>query len=251
MSQFLKDKVALVTGGGRPLGAAITRALAQEGATVAITLNGTDAKIAAATQALAKGGIRGRAFRFDPGDSTQAIPLIRAVLEEFGTLDILVNASAVMWHGKTVDDSSLNSVTMDRQWQLNVLGVIGLIRAASPHIRPGGRIITMGTGLAMRAGFTGVADYVGTKAAITGYTMGLARDLAARCITANMVAAGMAEDEYLTDAKTAIDPNQRNARATRKAVSLDEVAAGILYLAHPMASSVTGTTLDLSGGYLA
>lgn len=251
MSQFLKGKVALVTGGTKPVGAAVARALAREGASVAITLAGTEAKVAAANAALASEGINGRAYKCDPVDPKQAVALVQMVLETFGALDILVNASSVVWHGKTVDDPTISNVAMDQQWQLNVHNVIGVIRAASPCLRSGGRIITVGAALGQRAGFAGAADYVGTKAAIRGYTTGVARDLASRQITANIVSAGVTEDEFSVGRHVVIHPNQLETKSVKRVTTLEEIVHGVLYLAHPLSASVTGTDLDLSGGYLA
>lgn len=191
MEKMLAGKVALVTGGSRDLGAATARALANEGADVALTYVASDARAAAVVADLKAKGVRALAIKCDQENQTQAEPLIQQVVAHFGKIDILVNNAAVAWQGKTIDDSSIDNAAMNRQWSINVLGVVANIRAAVKHLPEGGRIISIGSGVGARAGFPGTADYAGTKAAIVGYSKGAARDLGRRNITVNVVQAGI------------------------------------------------------------
>src|SRR3954468_9538289 len=108
MSDQFHGKVALVTGGSRGLGVAIAHALADEGADVAITYVASVEKAEAVARALASKGSWSAAFHTDQGDPTQAAPLIRAVVECFGRLDILVNNAAVAYQGKTIDHPDID-----------------------------------------------------------------------------------------------------------------------------------------------
>lgn len=89
-------------------------------------------------------------------------------MERLGKLDILVNNAAVAYQGKTIDHPDIDNAMMDRQWAINVHGVVANILAAAKVLPEGGRIITIGSGVATRVGFAGAADYAGTKAAVTG-----------------------------------------------------------------------------------
>jgi NAD(P)-dependent dehydrogenase (short-subunit alcohol dehydrogenase family) len=113
------------------LGVAIAHALADDGADVAITYLASAEKAEAVARALQSKGRRAAAFKSDQGDLTQAAPLIQAVINRFGKLDVLVNNAAVAYQGKTIDDPDINNARKDGQWAINVYGVIANIRAAA------------------------------------------------------------------------------------------------------------------------
>ena len=179
MSKKLTGKVALVTGGSRGIGAATAQALAVDGADVAISYVASADKAEAVVRELEGKGVRAAAFRADQADPAQVEGLVKAVVERFGHLDILVNNAGVSVIG-AVDNPENNLAEFDRQFAINVGGVVAAIRAASRVMGAGGRIISISSIAATRAGFPGVADYAATKAAIVGYTKGAARDLAPR-----------------------------------------------------------------------
>ncbi|MCK7627789.1 SDR family oxidoreductase [Streptomyces sp. RS10V-4] len=245
----LAGKVALVTGGSRGIGAATARALAAEGAAVAISWTASGERAGALVAELAEAGVRAAAYRADQGDRQQVADLVAAVAADFGRLDILVNNAAVAVNG-AVDDAAGDPAAFERQWAVNVGGVASAVRAAAGVLGEGGRIITVGSGLATRAGFPGVADYAATKAALVGYSKGAARDLAPRGITVNVVQPGCVATDMnppegdFADAQRAANPMGRFGRP-------EEIAAGIVFLASPAASYVTGAVLDIDGGYLA
>ncbi|MCY1521958.1 3-oxoacyl-[acyl-carrier-protein] reductase FabG [compost metagenome] len=250
MTNRLEGKVALVTGGSRGLGAATALALADRGAQVAISYVASADKANAVVRELQAKGVKAAAFQADQGDASQAEGLIKAVVEHFGRLDILINNAALAIQGLTIDNPDIDTAALDRQWAVNVTGVIANIRAAVKVLGEGGRIITIGSGVATRAGFPGVADYAGTKAAIVGYSKGAARDLAPRNITVNVVQAGVMDTDMATPFKEAA-PMLFASLAIQRYAKLEEVAAGIIFLASPEASYVTGTVLDVEGGYSA
>ena len=242
-------KVALVTGGSRGLGAAIAHALADEGADVALTYVASAEKAEGVARALEAKGARAAPFQSDQGDPAQARPLIRAVVQRFGRLDILVNNAAVAYQGKTIDDPSIDNAMMDRQWAINVHGVIANIRAAVKVLPEGGRIITIGSGVGTRVGFAGAADYAATKAAVAGYSRGAARDLGPRKITVNVIAAGLMDTDMAAEADVA--EMLFSTLAIQRFARLEEVAAGVVFLASPDASYITGAVLNIEGGYSA
>lgn len=139
------------------------------------------------------------------------------------------------------------AVVRQLEAKINVAGVIANIRAAAKVLPDGGRIVTIGSGAGGRAGFPGCADYAGTKAAVVGYSKGAARDLAPRNITVNVVQAGLMDTEMATEAGVAeiIFPTL----AIRRFGRLEEIAAGVVFLASPAASYITGTVLNIEGGY--
>ncbi|MBB4440721.1 MULTISPECIES: SDR family NAD(P)-dependent oxidoreductase [Rhizobium] len=251
MSNSLNGKVALVTGGSRGLGAAVALALADEGADVAITYEKSKDRAEAVVAQIEKRGRRAFAFKSDQGNPSNAKPLIHQVVDRLGKLDILVNNAAVAWQGRKIDDPEIDNSAMDRQWAINVSGVVANIRAASNVLPEGGRIISVGSGVGTRAGFPGTADYAGTKAALIGYSKGVARDLGPRKITVNVVQAGIMATDMLAGSEDKLPASILDLHALGRIATVEEVAAGIVFLASPAASYVTGSVLDVNGGYLA
>jgi 3-oxoacyl-[acyl-carrier protein] reductase len=245
----LSGKVALITGGSRGLGAATAQALAAAGADIAISFVASADKAQAVVRSLEDKGVRAAAFKADQGDPAQTEVLIRSVVERFGQMDILVNNAAVSYHG-IIDSPEIDNAAMDRQWAINVAGVVANIRAAVKVMRPGGRIISIGSGIATRAGIPGVADYAGTKAAIVGYSKGAARDLAPRGITVNVIQAGLMDTDMAVPYKEAA-PMMFSTLAIQRYGELEEIAAGVVFLASPAASYITGAVIDIEGGYSA
>ncbi|MGW9638529.1 SDR family NAD(P)-dependent oxidoreductase [Streptomyces albidoflavus] len=249
MSKTLAGKVALVTGGSRGLGAATVRLLAEQGAGVAFTYVSSEKRAQAVVDEVRGRGAKAVAFKSDQADTSRAPALIDAVVADFGGLDILVNNAAIsVEQGRTVDDPDADAAALDRMHATNYLGVIAVIRAASRVLRTGGRIITVSSGLGSRVGVPGVADYAATKSGIERYTMGVARDLGPRDITANVVEAGLMDSDMQP-------PDPDTLKTLLSSLSLqrmghpDEIAAAIAFLASPAASYVTGAVLDAHGGY--
>ncbi|GHE99269.1 oxidoreductase [Streptomyces spiralis] len=249
MSKPLTGKVALVTGGSRGLGAATVRLLAEQGADVAFTYVGSEKQAQAVVDEVHGKGAKAVAFQSDQADTSRAPALIDDVVAHFGGLDILVNNAAIsVEQGRTVDDPDADTAALDRMHATNYLGVIAVIRAAARVLRAGGRIITVSSGLGSRVGAPGLADYSATKSGIERYTMGVARDLGPRNITANVVEAGLMEGGME-------GPDPETLKTLVSSLSLqrmgqpEEIAAAIAFLASPAASYVTGAVLDAHGGY--
>ena len=244
----LEGKRCLVTGGSRGLGAAAAEALAEEGADVAISYVASAEKANAVVEKLKAKGVRALAIRSDQADTTASKPLIAAVLAHFGKLDILVNKAAIAVQGKTVDDPELDTVNLDRQWQINVLGAVATTRAAAPVLSNGGRIIFIGSLLGSRVPFTGVADYAGTKAAIAGYAKGVARDLGGREITVNIIQPGIMPTDMAAAVRDKLPDSVMDLHPIRRIATLEEVSALICFLAGPNGGYITGDVIDVAGG---
>ncbi len=249
MLNSLKGKVALVTGGSRGLGAATAEALADQGADVAISFVSSPEKAGEVVDKLKAKGVRALAIQSDQADTAKARPLVDEVVAHFGKLDILVNNAAIAVQGKSIDDPDLDTVGLDRQWQVNVMGAVAITRAASQVLSDSGRIIFIGSGLGSRVPFPGVADYAGTKAAIAGYAKGVQRDLGPRNITVSVVQPGIMP----TDMASAVADNLPEAimdlHAIRRIATLEEVAGTVCFLAGPDASYIAGGVVDVSGGF--
>ncbi|MFZ2017481.1 MAG: 3-oxoacyl-ACP reductase family protein [Methyloceanibacter sp.] len=247
-SKKLAGKVALVTGGSRGIGAAIARALADDGADVAISYSASPDKAKAVVNDLLAKGVRAHAFKADQANAQEVSALVKSVVERFGHLDILVNNAGVFATGQ-VHDGANNLSELDHLFAVNVGGVASAVRAAAPLISEGGRIISIGSVVGERSPFPGIGDYSATKAAILGYTRGWARDFGPRGITVNNVQPGPIDTDMNPAGNGDFSAAQSAATALGRYGKPEEVAAAVAFLASPAAAYITGTTLTVDGGF--
>jgi NAD(P)-dependent dehydrogenase (short-subunit alcohol dehydrogenase family) len=249
MDTNLKDRVAVVTGGGSGIGEAIARALAAEGCTLCIL--DRDASAAQRTaSSLAATGIPARPAAVDVSDPAGVERTFAEATADLGRLDILVNAAGVLSTGLVAD---LPVTEWQRIAQVNLAGVIYCVKAAIPVMRQQrfGRIINIASVSAMRGGSVGNTLYGATKAGVVALTMGLARELGPFGITANAIAPAVVDTPMTRAALTA--------DATRKILEripigrlaqLSDIADITTFLASERAGFITGTTIPVDGGIL-
>jgi 3-oxoacyl-[acyl-carrier protein] reductase len=247
MSTPLNGKVAFINGGSRGIGAASARRLAREGAKVAIGYSASASAARALVAEIEAAGGTAVAIQADASDAAALTDAINSVAERFGRLDILVNSAGVLRMGP-LDQFSLED--FDQTVAVNVRSVFVAAKAASAHMREGGRIINIGSTNAQRMPFPGGAAYAMSKAALVGLVKGMARDLGSRNITVNNVSPGPIDTDMnpaTGDFATAL----HGLMALPRHGHADEVAAMVAYLAGPEAGFVTGADLLIDGGFAA
>jgi len=243
----LSGKVALVTGGARGIGAAIAVALAENGADVAFTYKHSAGQAQAVAKLIAEQGRRAFAIQADSADPAAIACCVNDTVAALGGLDILVNSAAVAHAGMTADVELQDyQAVMD----VNVRAPLLFSKAVLPHMKKGGRIITIGSALAERLPFAGVTLYAMSKAALTGLTRGLSRELGARGVTVNLVQPGSTNTEANPADGEAAD-YQRSLTSLGRYAEPREIANAVVFLASPAADMITGTTLTVDGGAIA
>jgi len=240
----LAGKRALVTGASRGIGAAIALALAEKGADVAITYERSADKANEVVRAIQAKGRRGFAIQADSADAAAVQASVQDAVGQLGGLDILVNNAGIARGGPVAD---MGLADIDAMLAVNVRSVVLASQAAIPHLGKGGRIISIGSTLALRVPFGGVTVYSMTKAALISFTGGLARELGPQGITVNLVHPG-STDTDMNPANGEQSEVQRSMTALGHYGKPADIAAAVAFLASPAASQITGTGLLVDGG---
>jgi 3-oxoacyl-[acyl-carrier protein] reductase len=240
----LANKVALVTGGSRGIGAAVAKRLAAEGANVAITY-AKDAKAASAVvTAIERAGQKAIAIQADSADAAAVAAAVEKTMATFGRLDVLVNNAGTAVP-KPFVETTLEE--MDRVLDINIRGVFVATQAALKHMTDGGRIIMIGSAVGERVLTPGLVPYSATKGAVKIFTQGLSREVGSRGITVNNVQPGPIDTDLNPAAGEWAVP-QKAATALNRYGHVDEVAALVAFVAGPESSYITGANLTVDGG---
>jgi 3-oxoacyl-[acyl-carrier protein] reductase len=240
----LTNKVALVTGGSRGIGAAIAKRLAADGANVAITY-ATDADAAeAVVKAIGFAGRKAIAIQADAANVEAVKSAVEKAVATFGHLDVLVNNAGTAIP-KTFEEATQDE--MDRVVDINVRGVFATTQAALKHMKDGGRIIMVGSAVGERAVAPGLVPYAATKGAVKMFTQALSREVGSRGITVNNIQPGPIDTD-LNPASGDWAVPQKAATALDLYGRVDEIAAMVAFVAGPESSYITGANLTVDGG---
>jgi len=243
MKRF-ENKTAFVTGGGRGMGAAISKRLAAEGAKVVLTYSKSAAQAEAVAGAINAQGGYARAVQADSGDPAALTAAIAGTIALEGPIDILVS-NAGIYIGRAFGEHTLEDY--EQLMGVNVRAVYAAALAAVPQMPAGGRIITIGSNMADNALGPQTTLYTMSKAALAGFTRGLARDLGSRDITVNLVQPGPINTD-MNPSDTELADFLRSRMALSEYGTGDDIAGLVAFLASDEARFITGTAVTIDGG---
>ncbi len=244
----MSEGMIIVTGGGRGIGAAVSRKLAAAGAAVAVNYASGEAAARETVAAIRKAGGRAEALCADVADPEAVKALFENAEAALGPLTRLVNNAGVTGRAARIDEQQPADLT--RLFAVNVIGPMlcageAVRRLSTRHGGKGGAIVNVSSVAARLGGLSGIVPYAATKGAIETFTRGLANEVGREGVRVNCVAPGM----------TATDMSSQAMRAAALAglpmgriAGPEEIAEGVVWLMSPAASYATGTVLTISGG---
>lgn len=245
MTQQAPQRVALVTGGSRGIGAAIVQRLARDGFAVAINYASSAHEADALAAEIRDAGGRALAVRADVSKAAEVNALFDQVQAEFGRIDVLVNSAGVLSVQPLADTTDEQ---FERTFDINTRGTFNTLRAAATRLADGGRIVNVSS-TTIALNLPGYAIYIGSKAAVESFTHVFSKELRGRQITVNAVAPGPVATELFLKGKspeliehfTKLPPLERLGQP-------DDIAGVVSFLAGPDSGWVNGQILRANGG---
>jgi 3-oxoacyl-[acyl-carrier protein] reductase len=244
----LKNKVILVTGGGRDIGKACAERLASEGAKVAITYFGSAASAEECRNAITAAGGKAIAVKADMTMAAEAQSAVEKTVAEFGRLDGLVHVAGGMIARKTLAD--MDEAFFRQVIDVNLTSLFNASKAAVAAMSDGGSIVTFASQAGRDGGGPGAVAYATSKGAVMTFTRGLAKELGPK-IRVNSVCPGMISTTF-HDTFTKPEVRERVAGATplKREGKPEEVASLVAFLVSDEASFISGACYDVNGGTL-
>ena len=246
--KLLEGQTVIITGASRGIGKGIAEVFAQQGANIAFTYRSSDEKAKQLEKELSANGCKAKGYKSDASDFDAAQQLASDVLEEFGSIDVLVNNAGITKDGLLM---RMSEEDYDKVMDVNMKSVFNMTKAVlRPMLKQRkGSIINMSSVVGVK-GNAGQANYSASKAAINGFTKSTALELGSRNIRCNSIAPGFIETE-MTESLGEEQINEwRNSIPLKRGGSTDDIANATLFLASDMSTYVTGQVLNVCGGML-
>ncbi len=241
----LTEKIAIVTGGARGIGKAISYSLANEGATIAIVDINEEVAQETATEMIAA-GFQAKAYKANVASPEEVNTMVKAVIKDFGQVDILVNNAGITRDGLIM---RMSENDWDLVIDINLKGTFNCIKAVTrPMMKArSGKIVNIASIVGVM-GNAGQANYCASKGGVIGLTKSVARELAARNINVNGVAPGYIQTEMTEVLSEEAKDWFMNNIPLKRAGSPENVASVVTFLAGPDSDYITGQTINLDGG---
>ncbi|WNF35046.1 3-oxoacyl-ACP reductase [Bacillaceae bacterium IKA-2] len=242
---IIQGKVAIVTGGGVGIGAAISKKLAQNGAKVLVNYNNSSQAAQEVVSFIIENGGEAIAIQADVSNSDEASKLINEAIDRYGQLDFLVNNAGI------TRDRSFKKLT-EEDWRkvidVNLNSVYNTTAPALNHLikSESGRIINISSIIGQTGGF-GQSNYAAAKAGMIGFTKSLALELAKTGVTVNAICPGFIETSMISEVPENIREQIQAKIPQKRFGQAEEIASGVLYLCSDGAY-ITGQQLNINGG---
>jgi len=246
------ERVVLVTGGSRGIGAATARLAAQRGWSVAVNYTSNEAAAQQVVQVVREGGRRAIAVQADVADEAQVVRMFEEVDAKLGRLTDLVNNAGVVDMAARVDEMS--GARLQRMFGINVIGTIlcareAVRRMSTRHGGSGGAIVNVSSAASRLGSPSQYVDYASAKGAVDAFTLGLAKEVAAEGIRVNAVRPGLIETDIHASGGIPDRVKQLAHQVPmQRGGSAEEVANAIVWLLSEEASYTTMSLLEVSGG---
>jgi 3-oxoacyl-[acyl-carrier protein] reductase len=240
----LNNKVILVTGASRGIGAAIAKKLAGEGAKIIINYAGGREAAEQTLQSILDNGAEAIALQADVSKATEVAALFDAAIAQFGRIDVLVNNAGIMIT-KLLKDTTDEDFT--RQFEVNVRGTFNTMREAATKLANGGSIINFSS-TTTRVMMPTYSTYVATKGAVEQMTRVFAKEIGARGINVNAVLPGPTNTELFTKGKSQeLIDRLASLNAFNRIGEPDDIAKVVAFLASDEAKWISGQTIGVNG----
>jgi 3-oxoacyl-[acyl-carrier protein] reductase len=240
-----ENKVAIVTGASRGIGAAIAERLARDGFTVVINYSGNAAPADELAARIELAGGKALTAKADVSDPQAVRQMFDAAEAAFGGIDVLVNNAGIMMLSSIADADDAN---FDRQVSVNLKGTFNTLREAGKRLRDGGRIVNFSTsvvGLKLET----YSVYAATKAAVETMTAIMSKEMRGRGITVNAVAPGpTATDLFLNGKSDELIARMAKMNPLERLGTPEDIAAAVAFLAGPDGAWINGQVLRANGG---
>ena len=246
--QLLQGKTAIVTGATRGIGKGVALKLAEQGANIAFTYVSSSEKALALENELQAFGVKAKAYKSDASLMKDAEELIKDVLENFESIDVLVNNAGI-----TKDNllMRMSEEDFDRVIEVNLKSIFNMTKAVQRTMlkQRSGSIVNMTSVVGVK-GNAGQSNYAASKAGVIGFTKSIALELGSRNIRCNAIAPGFIETEMTENLGEEVIKSWRNSIPLKRGGTPEDVANTTLFLASDLSAYITGQTLHVCGGML-
>ncbi len=244
----LQGKIALVTGGGRDIGAAIATRLGKAGASVIVNYRASREAAEATVGAVRNAGGQAVAVQADVTEAGQVRRLLEKSASAYGnSLDILVNNAGGLLARKKIDE--MDEAFWDAVIDVNLKSVFLVTRAALPFMKPGSAIVNVGSLAARDGGGGGSVAYATAKGGVLTMTRGMAKELASRRIRVNCVSPGLINTTFHdTFTPDAVRKTVAGRTAVGREGESEDVASAVAFLASDEAAYINGESVEINGG---
>ncbi|MGO3707091.1 MAG: 3-oxoacyl-[acyl-carrier-protein] reductase [Mesonia hippocampi] len=246
--KLLEGKNAIITGASRGIGRGIAKVYAEQGANVAFTYSSSEAAANELAEELSKLGVKAKAYKSNAASYEEAQDLVAKVLEDFDSIDILINNAGV-----TKDNllMRMSEEDFDAVIGINLKSVYNMVKAVQRTMlkQRSGSIINMSSVVGIK-GNAGQANYAASKAGMIGFSKSIALELGSRNIRSNVVAPGFIETEMTAKLDEKTVDGWRQAIPLKRGGTPQDIANACVFLGSDMSIYITGQVLQVDGGML-